>query len=285
MRTALVLGGGGITGIAWEIGVLKGLKDLGIDLTAADIVIGTSAGSVVGTLITSLDLDWIYQEQLQPADKDLGSEFGRTIKIKLAPFVLAPGSNQSKRRRIGAVALRAHPPGGHERIQIIADRIEVTQWPADRDLRITAVNADTGAFKVFDKDSGVDIIHAVAASCAVPLIWPAVHIDDVPYIDGGMRSATNADVAGGADVVVVLAPMPTAYSRSTTISAQLNRTGAQRTAVVVPSRDATRAIGKNMLDPSRREVSANAGRRQALEIFEQVQAAWPADDDEVARSA
>ena len=171
--------------------------------------------------------------------------------------------------------MRAHPPGGSERIEVIRSRIDVEKWP-DRDLRVTAVEAENGEFTVFDKDSDVDIVHAVAASCAVPLVWPAVTIDGLHYVDGGMRSTCNADLARGADAVVVIAPLPQAFSKATSIRSQLAATGATRTAVVTPDAEALTAIGKNVLDPSKRADAARTGLRQAAEVVEKVRRAWTA---------
>jgi NTE family protein len=273
-RRALVLGGGGVTGIAWELGILKGLADAGVDLTTADLVIGTSAGSVVGAQITTgRTVDDLYKTQLEPADKEIGAKLSRLTMLRMLPPLLLPGSGNKKRARIGAMSMRAHPPGGEKRIEVIRSRIGVESW-SDRELKVTAVEAETGKFVVFDKDSGVDIVHAVAASCAVPLVWPAVTIDGKHYVDGGMRSTANVDLAKGADVVVVIAPLPQAFSKATSIRAQLERTGATRTAVVKPDEQALVDIGKNVLDPAKRADAARAGLRQAEAVLDQVRAAW-----------
>jgi NTE family protein len=273
-RTALVLGGGGITGIAWELGILKGLADRGIDLTGADRVIGTSAGSVVGAQIASgHSLDELYAEQLRPADREIGARMTRSMLVRLAlPFVV-PAHPQRKRSWIGSMALRAHPPGGDRRIEIIRNRIGVDTWP-ERDLQVTAVEAETGRFVTFTRDSGVDLVHAVAASCAVPLVWPAVTIDGEHYVDGGMRSTANADLAHGCDRVVVLAPLPQAFSRATTIHAQLDRVAPSARAVVAPDEQALAAIGKNVLNPSKRADAARAGLQQAAQVADKVRRAW-----------
>ena len=276
-RTALVLGGGGLTGIGWEAGIIKGLADEGVDLSTADVVVGTSAGSVVGALLTTRPVDQVYEEQVQPPSRELGApDYRRSMMLPLVPRMLFPGASRTRRRRLGGVALRAHPPGGHERVEVIRSRIGVDEWP-DRDLRITAVNAETGEFVTFTRDSGVDLVHAVAASCAVPIVWPAVSIDDTPYIDGGMRSTTNADVASDVeDVVVVLAPLPHAVSRSTRISTQLGRCRAARHVVVTPDKRSLASFGSNVLDPSRRPDAAREGRRQAGDVLEEIRAAWTA---------
>jgi NTE family protein len=273
-RTALVLGGGGVTGIAWELGILKGLADAGVDLTTADLVVGTSAGSVVGAQITTgRTVDELYETQLEPPDHEIGAKLGRFTLLRMVPPLLMPGSGDRKRARIGAMSMRAHPPGGEQRIEVIRSRIGVDTW-GERDLKLTAVEAETGKFVVFDRSSGVDIVHAVASSCAVPLVWPAVTIDGKHYIDGGMRSTANADLAEGAETVVVIAPLPQAFSKATSIRAQLERTGATRTAVVTPDEQALVDIGKNVLDPAKRADAARAGLRQAASVLDQVRAAW-----------
>jgi NTE family protein len=274
--TALVLGGGGITGIAWELGILKGLADTGVDVTGADTVTGTSAGSVVGAQVTGTrSLDEVYATQLDPPDHEIGARVGRATMLRLVPPMLVPGSEQRKLRRIGRMSMRAHPPGGAERLEVLRSRLGDVPWP-ERDLRITAVEAETGTFVVFDRDSGVELVLAVAASCAVPLVWPAVAIDGRHYLDGGMRSTANVDLARGADVVVVLAPIPQAFSKSTSIKAQLARTGATRWVVITPDAQASADIGRNVLDPAQRAAAARTGLRQAADIAEDVRRVWPA---------
>lgn len=274
-RTALVLGGGGITGIAWELGILQGLARAGVDLTGADTVIGTSAGSVVGAQITSgQPLDAVFETQLAPADEEIGARIARTTMARLVPPMLFPGPIDRKLRRIGRMAMRAHPPGGEERIEVIRSRLGLTEWP-ERDLRITAVEAETGEFRHFDRGSGVDLVHAVAASCAVPLVWPAVTIDGRHYLDGGMRSTANVDLARGADVVVVLAPIPQAFSRAMSIKAQLARTGARRSLVITPDKQALADIGRNVLDPAKRADGARTGLRQAVDVTADAGRVWP----------
>ena len=275
---ALVLGGGGVTGIAWEIGLLHGLAEGGVDVTTADTLIGTSAGSVVGTQITSgRSLSELYAEQLEPADAEIGAEFTTRTMVRMAVPAILPGHPYTKRRRLGRAAARAHPESADARLEVIRSRIGVTQWP-ERDLRITAVNTTTGRLRVFTRDSGVDLIHAVAASCAVPIVWPPVRIDGVAYIDGGMRSPTNADLATGADRVIVIAPLARSFSKHTAITAQLARLRASepalRASVVTPDPEALDAIGKNVLDPTKRSDAARAGYRQAVSALPDLRDAW-----------
>jgi NTE family protein len=279
-RTALVLGGGGITGIAWEIGVLAGLAEAGTDLTGADLVVGTSAGSVVGALLASgSDLAAVYERQLAPAT---GEQVARLNRATVAQFgwamLRSRGRDVEFRRRIGALALAAEKagltPSEQERLDVIGERLAGTQWP-QRQLVITAVNAETGEFRTLDRNSGVPLLHAVAASCAVPGVYPPVTIDGRRYVDGGMRSAANADLAQGYDRLVVLAPIPRGVGPMASVDAQV--TGmVSRVAVISPDAASRKAIGRNVLDPAARAPSARAGRTQAATIARQVAEVWTA---------
>ena len=272
--TALVLGGGGITGIAWELGILAGLAEAGVDLTDADVVVGTSAGSVVGAQMTSgIPLADLYATQLEPADAELGGRLSRIAALKLVPPYLLPGSGREKLARVGRVARAAHEPGSVDREGVIRSRLPVRDWP-DRDLRIAAVDTESGEFTVFDADSGVDLVAAVAASCAVPTVWPPVEINGRYFIDGGMRSTANVDVARGAQRVVVLAPLPRSVSRKTSIRSQLERLAPREWSVVTPDPEALAAFGRNLLDPAKRGVAAEAGMRQSKDLVDEIRHVW-----------
>jgi NTE family protein len=148
-------------------------------------------------------------------------------------------------------------------------------WPEQRRLLITAVDAGNGEAVVFDRGSGVPLLDAVAASCAVPLVFPPVTINGRRYIDGGVRSLANADLATGCDRVVVLAPVTAALRRAGRISWQLASLGpGVRSAAVSPDSEARRAIGPNVLDPARRAAAARAGRAQAARLASSVAAVW-----------
>lgn len=272
--TALVLGGGGIAGIAWELGVLAGLAEAGVDLTDADVVVGTSAGAVVGAQVANgVPLADLYAAQLEPPDAEIGGRLSRLAALKLIPPYALPGSGRDKLARVGRVARASHEPGSIDREGVIRARLPVHAWP-DRDLRITAVDADSGEFTVFTSGSGVDLVAAVAASCAVPTVWPPVEIGGRSYMDGGMRSTANVDVAQGAERVVVLAPLPRSLSRKTSIRAQLEKVGPREWSVVTPDPEALAAFGKNLLDPARRKDAAEAGLRQSRGLVEEMRHVW-----------
>jgi NTE family protein len=276
--TALVLGGGGITGIAWEIGLLAGLAEAGVDLSGADFVVGTSAGSVVGAQVTSgAELEELYARQLEPATGETAARLNRATLAQFGWAMLRTrGDHAAFRRRIGSIALAAEKagltPSEQERLDVIGARLVSTEWP-ERPFVVTAVDAESGKFRTFDRESGVPLVSAVAASCAVPGVYPPVSIDGSRYVDGGMRSAANADVAQGYDRLVVLAPIPRGIGPIASVDAQVTGLIA-RVAVVSPDRHSKAAIGKNVLDPAARAASAEAGRAQAMTVAQQVAGVW-----------
>ena len=268
---ALVLGGGGITGIAWEIGLLHGLRESGLDLTDADLVVGTSAGSVVGAQLRSgVPLDDLYARQLAPAGHELAARMGIGFLARWVVAGLWPGDPAKGRAWLGRQALKARTTAtAEQRRAVIAERIKRDDWPAAR-LLITAVEAETGRAVTFDRTSGVSLIDAVAASCAVPLVWPPHPVNGVRHIDGGARSTANADLAKGCDRLVVLAPVNGTSRRPKDQAARLGVPHA----VVTPSDAALRRMGRNPLDPAFRRAAAEAGREQAGHEAERISAVW-----------
>ena len=272
---ALVLGGGGIAGIAWETGMLLGLHEAGIDLTVADVFVGTSAGSIVAAQVTGgTSLDDLFAAQLPTEPGEIAARMSRSAILRFLLAMAWPGDPQRARARLGHAALRAKTVAQEEWLAAIGLRLPTHDWPS-RQLLITSVNAETGAAVVFDRDSGVSLLEAVAASCAVPLVWPPVTINGQRYIDGGVRSTTNADLAKGCERVVVIAPLTSALRRSDRPSAQLATLGAGvRSTIVAPDAASRAAFGSNVLDPATSAASAQAGRAQAAEVAARVRAAW-----------
>ncbi|MEE1927530.1 patatin-like phospholipase family protein [Streptomyces sp. TRM 70351] len=276
--SALVLGGGGLTGIGWEAGLLAGLAGAGVDLTTADHVIGTSAGSVVGAQFTSgaCTPDELYERQLvDPA----GETFARLGPAVLTRWALAALRSRDPRRfraRLGRMALDAPTPPEAERRAVIAGRLLSHRWPGRPALHVTAVDARTGEFRAFGAASGVDVVDAVTASCAVPGVWPPATIAGRRWIDGGVRSGANADLARGCARVVILAPMAGGAGPLVSVRAQAERLAADgaRVAVVTPDAASRAAFGRNMLDPARRAAAARAGRAQAAAHARAVAAVW-----------
>ncbi len=278
-RRALILGGGGVTGIAWETGVIAGLADLGIDLAAADVIIGTSAGSLAGTDITSgQELEALYQAQLAPPDPEPAARMGWGVISRLLWVMSTSRDPVRARARIGhwALAARTMPEAG--RRKVIEARLPASDWPA-KALKVTAVDARTGEFVVFDSAGDAGLVDAVGASCAVPGVWPPVTIGDRRFVDGGVRSIANADLAAGYERVVIVAPVAKGLGHMTSPRGQaaaLTTAGA-RVVLLQPDRAGVHAIGPNVLDSSRRAAAATAGRAQAAAEAAAVRAVWQAD--------
>ncbi|QFG20075.1 patatin-like phospholipase family protein [Actinomadura sp. WMMB 499] len=270
---ALVLGGGGVAGIAWLTGVLAGLAEEGTDVTGAGLLVGTSAGAAVAAQVGSgTPLEELFERQADPRlqNRELvpSGEVGVPEFAEIwARLASEHGDPAELRRAIGARALAAVTVPEDERRAVIADRLPAREWP-ERRLLVTAVNALTGERRVFDRESGADLVDAVAASCAVPMIWPTVPIGGVRYMDGGVHSAVSLDLAEGCERALVLAPMDDG-----TLDAQV--TGATgRVETVLPDEVSLAAFGVDPLSPSSRTPSAEAGRAQGRAAAPVVEAFW-----------
>ncbi len=282
MGRALVLGGGGITGVAWELGMLSGLREHGVELTDADLIVGTSAGAVVGAqLATGVDPEERYAAQLVPPDGEVAAALGTGAMLRLALAAVAGGRDaQRVRARIGRFARRARTVPEAERIAVIGRRLPVHEWP-QRALRITAVDTHTGELVVLDRQSGVPLVEAVAASCAVPGVWAPVSTGGRRLMDGGVRSPANADLAAGCDRVVVLAPIVRAIGPMVRVEAQVAALRAQgaQVALMSPDAAAVAAIGRNVLDPAHRAPAARSGRAQAAAAAAGIAEVWDGAGD------
>ncbi|MFB6616065.1 patatin-like phospholipase family protein [Streptomyces sp. NPDC085524] len=275
--TALVLGGGGLTGIGWECGILYGLARAGVDLTTADLVVGTSAGSVVGAQLTSglLSAQELYERQLGDARGELAAKLGAGVMARFALAMVRSRNSTAYRQRIGAMALAAATEAEAERRKVLAARLVSHEWP-ERRFVVTAVDAHTGEPADFDRASGAGLVDAVSASCAVPGVWPPVTVGGRRFIDGGVRSATNADLAAGYARVVIVAPIALGSGLVPSPAAQagrLRKAGA-RVLLITPSAAARKAFGRNVLDPARRDPAARAGLAQAAEHVTEAAAVW-----------
>lgn len=280
---ALVLSGGGITGTAWELGVLFALEESGVDVSDAELIVGTSAGSSVGAQITSgLSLEELYNRQLKPIHetKERPVDFdGHKFRQMMAAAIMSSPDSQTARARIGEAALAAPTMGEEERLEIMASRLPVHEWNLERKLIINAVDAETGEWVKFDQDSGVPLLLAVSASSAVPGIYPPTTINNRRYIDGGMSSGTNADTAQGYDRVLIIVAEPSmiAPAMGPTMHritfqeelAQLKASGSQ-VMVISPDEESIEAKGPNPLDANFRGVSAQAGHKQGQKIAGEV---------------
>lgn len=261
MSLGLVLGGGGVAGIAWELGVLLGLLDDGLDVTGAARVVGTSAGSAVAAQITTdVSLLDLYDRQLADRTTERMVEFdAERLWADLSEAVEGARDEADAYRRIGASAVAADTVPEAERREIIAARLPSTEWP-ERDMVITAVDCESGEVRGWTRDSGVSLVDAVASSCAVPGIWPPVTIDGRRYMDGGVASPTHVAMAADCSDLLVVAPMPGRTFASGLEDDLAALPDSVRTYAIVPDEPSLAAFGLNPLDPSRRRPSAEAGR-------------------------
>ena len=236
-------------------------------------ILGTSAGSVVGTLLAAgADLDALASEHLTSGVDlaELGADFdAEQLTVTVMGLMAGAETFQEVRARIGTLALAADGDE-EERLAVFEGRLPVHEWP-DRELWITGVDTATGEPAV-SRTAGVPLLRAVAASCAVPGVWPPVTIEGRRYMDGGVRSTNNADLVAGSDPVVVLAPYTIGLEGS--LDAEVERLAPARVAVVTPHQAALVAIGPNPLDPARRAEALRAGHDQGREELERVRGVW-----------
>ena len=279
---ALVLGGGGAAGNAWLIGVIAGLFDAGLDVTGADLVIGTSAGSTAAAQLTSATpadlLAGILSAPARPKTGPAGPGGGRGA---LAPMsghlettsriIAAATDAADMRRRMGAAALETEAAADDSAPTrwraTVAGRLPSQHWP-QRPLLITAVDAVTGEPVVFDRHSGVDLADAVAASTSNGFGVPPYRIGGHRYIDGGYRRNENADLAAGYGRVLVLSPLggrtrhPLEWGLQLAAQVDELRADGSRVETILPDAGSLNAFGANLMDLSARVPAARAGYGQ-----------------------
>jgi NTE family protein len=294
----LVLGAGGVLGAAWTIGALCALQEVeGFDPRAADVIVGTSAGSIIAALLgAGVPADSLRDHQLGlPVD-------GLEYDYETGSGGAAPGR---PRLGIGSPALlwrtARHPlqvspmaalasvlPPGRGSLASIATLVEdVTApdgWSQHRRLWVVAMDFDTGRRMVFGADDAPRVLlsQAVSASCAIPGWFAPVVIDGRRYVDGGAYSQTSADLMAGLDLdeVYVLAPMAAfANDRPSAVFQRLERRWRQQTTrrmmrecdrvrdsgtdvtMIAPGPEDLAAFGPNVMDPSRRELVLDTSLR------------------------
>jgi NTE family protein len=278
---ALVLGGGGVAGIAWTTGLLFGLSEHGVDLRTAELIVGTSAGSAVAAQLSSgLSLKDLFDRQVDPARQT--PELAPNAQLfELLERALLTASGLPDRadhiRQIGRWALEAPTVTEAERRAVIAERLPSHAWPNSM-LLIVTVDTETGETRIFDRLSGTTLVDAVSASCAVPGIWPPVTIDGRRYMDGGARSSDNADLALGYARTLIVSPMGTARPEITGESLEQQvetlRSAGGKTYLVEPDEASKSAIGLNPLAPETRTPAATAGRGQGHDIANDIALFW-----------
>jgi NTE family protein len=293
-NVALVLGGGGAAGNAWEIGIIAGLAEAGLDMTeAADLVVGTSAGATAAAQVRGgIPAAELLASVLSPPVQPVGQNRERppslpmaTVFERMRAIGAAATSAADLQHAMGAFGLESDStlePGAGQRRATVAARLPRPEWP-DRPMIVVAVDAHTGELAAFDRDSGVDLVDAVTASCALPGLVPTHSINGTRYIDGGVRSTDNADLASGYANVVVLSPLG---GRSQTppeegadpagqfeglrrapgadLASQVEalRKQGSHVEVITPDAGSRAAMGTNQMDPATRIPAARAGFAQ-----------------------
>jgi len=286
---ALVLGGGGAAGNAWEIAVIAGLFGAGLDVTEADLIIGTSAGSTVAAQITSAtrptELLANILAEPQPGTRPVRSDGGRAPKTPGVEYMETTGAiiaaaedAADMRRRLGAAALETDAASDSSRQTqwraTVAARLPSQHWPQRRVL-IVAVDAHTGEPVVFDRHTGVDLVDAIAASSA-----NGYSIGDSTYINGGYRRNENADLAAGYGRVLVLSPFggrtrhPLEWGMQLAVQVDELRAHGSRVETIFPDSSSRDLFDANALDPATRLPAARAGYHQGKALAEQLTEVW-----------
>ena len=267
-------------GIGWESGIVSGLMEGGVDLSQADLIVGTSAGSFVGANLAMgrnvahlVEMFITEPQKPVPVAQPVPGPPDLSILIgKLQEAVSGVRPAKEVRAEIGAWALTASTSSEQNFITSLGgwlSGLAENAWPR-RPYACTAVDAADGSFVVWDQGAGVGLARAVAASCSVPGIFPPITIRGRRYIDGGMRSSTNADVAKGYDKVLVIAVtvrtqdpiMAERFSKPLEKELKILRESNARVEVIIPDTASLDAFGMNLMDRSRRPAAAKTGLSQ-----------------------
>lgn len=274
---ALVLAGAGAAGNAWQLGLIAGLADRGIDLADAELVVGTSAGSTVAAQITSgvhpADLYAAILAEALPQSRPEGR--AGAAYVDWSRQIIDESSSAEQMRRMLAAAALANDPGDDSTRwrSVVASRLPRNEWP-ERRVLIPALDARTAEPVVFDRSSGIDLVDAVAASTSALTPYG---IGDARYLNGGYRRSSNADLAAGCGRVIVLEPFG---GRSRTprewgmdLATQLDelRAGGSQVEAVFPDHRAGDVFNANALDPSTRRPAAIGGYEQGRDLADRLE--------------
>lgn len=284
---ALVLGGGGSAGNAWEIGIVAGLLAGGVDVTRADLIIGTSAGATVAAQITAADpaelLDAILRAPLRHSGGGRAATGPIVDHMERTGRIIASAVDAGDmRRRMGAAALELEPTGdesGTRWRETVAARLPDPRWP-ERRILLTAIDARTGDPVVFDRHSGVELVDAVAASTSNGFGVPPYALGDSRLLDGGYRRNENADLAAGHRRVLVLSPFggrsrhPPEWGLDLATQVAELRAAGSSVHTVFPDAASLSAFGGNMMDLSARPAAARAGAAQGRRLVEELSGFW-----------
>ena len=284
----LVLGGGGVYFIAWQTAYLAAAADGGVDLRRAERVIGTSAGSLVGSLLCAGRIGHLARladlftratglvSFLAPVG-DLSHSQSRAATM----FVEAADADPATLRAIGHAALAAQTPSARTMRRNIGLLVDFRRWPgADDQLHIVCIDTFTGERVVVTKHTGVRPTTAVAASSALPGIYAPQPIRDRRCMDGGVSgTGTHCDLVAGSQRAVVLSLGPDAPASramlTSPVDAMVREMASLRASgTAVLHRWPTIPEGFDLMSPDTLEEGLAAGRRQAEEDLRQLREFW-----------
>ncbi len=296
MTKALVLSGGGSVGIAWEIGVAAGLARGGVDVRDADFIVGTSAGSAVGAqLALRRDLEELVSRQRQigataqqtassvssSAAGPSGEHMAKLFAV-MAEAMAAEGPPEARRAAIGQFALAADALP-EEQFVASFRYLKGESWPAG--FACTAVDAGSGEFAVWDAQAAVELDRAISSSCAVPGLFEPITMKGRRYMDGGMRSGTNADLATGHDHVLIISVLGAVGARGTQLArlARVNQfdgeiaaltEGGSIVTMIEADEAGAQAMGLNLMDRSAIPAAVTEGLRQGESEASRLRGFW-----------
>ncbi len=276
---ALVLGGGGLLGAAWEAGLIAGIAEEEAGITRADRLIGTSSGAIIGLQIAlgrapgdifqgqiAMAEDYIKQNPVRPESSP--SPAGQPPIIQeILKAALEGDVPRELLAKIGRIALEAPALPEEPFVAQFQPLLKPGErWP-DRFVCI-ALDVEDGTLAVWDKDSRVDPVRAIAASAAAPFVVTPIQIHGHRYMDAGLRSTTNADIAKGFDRVVIVAPsaafMPELKIPAKREVAMIEQAGG-KAILITPDKYSTEAMGFNPMDAARSGAVARTAFKQGKE--------------------
>ena len=288
-------------GVGWELGLAAGLAKAGVRLSDADLVIGTSAGSLTGAMLMSGEdptvlvdeLDALFTTGVGDSGVDQVDMAGLAglMEAMLGPEAAEATADeipteQERLAEVGAIALGAETISEEAFVGTMASTLAGRPWP--RGFACTAVDTATGEFRLWDEAAGAPLERAVASSCAVPGMYPPITIDGKRYMDGGVRTMHNADLAEGHDSVVVVSVMMTKlppgisdprlehfFSRQQATIDHLTSTGSA-VEVIEPDVEflTISGMGMALMDFSVVAAAAAAGVRLGEQSAERVATTW-----------
>lgn len=274
---ALVLGGGGITGIAWESGVLAALIENGMNISQIGKIFGTSAGAFVGAVLSNnQDMKAYYHYLNENKDPNEQTKLKKEVYEMWRQAYIQGGNNQENiGRLLGEMIDQVQPViSMKERKKAIAKRLNGSKWTSQ--LVITAINARTGQLETINQQIGMDLIDSVAASGAVPGLWPHVTMNGKEYIDGGMVSSTNACLAKDFKQILIIAPLTQKIGKLPNVfDDEITLSNTSNVYTITPDEFSKSIIGDNIYDASVIIEVGNAGYEQGKRLAKEIKALMP----------